>query len=149
MRRYSPTIRVRALIRIEDSILICRLFNREIAFLPGGRVEAGEDLLSAIQREILEEAGVRPTKLAYLGAIEHTWAEAGMPVHDLNHYFCADCAGLSPKVIPKCKDEGVELFWTPISELQATHLAPSVLKTMIASYLAGDKLPWWATIFEA
>ena len=54
------TLRVRALIVREEHLLLCRLSSRPVAFLPGGRVEAGETLEAAMRRELIEETGVDP-----------------------------------------------------------------------------------------
>ena len=57
---------VRALVFRGDNILLMR--NRGgIHILPGGRIEPGEAKLDALQREILEEAGVRITDIQSLG----------------------------------------------------------------------------------
>ena len=56
----QPRIRVSALLRWEDRILLCRHEKpgKEYWLLPGGGVNGGESLADALQRELLEEVGI-------------------------------------------------------------------------------------------
>ena len=56
----EPRIRVSAVLRWRDRILLCRheKGDKEYWLLPGGGVNAGESLLEALRRELAEEVGV-------------------------------------------------------------------------------------------
>jgi 8-oxo-dGTP diphosphatase len=57
----EPRIRVSALLRWEDGILLCRhekAGRGEYWLLPGGGVNAGESLVDALHRELAEEVGI-------------------------------------------------------------------------------------------
>ena len=56
----EPRIRVSAVLRWEDRILLCRHEKpgKEYWLLPGGGVNAGESLADALHRELQEEVGV-------------------------------------------------------------------------------------------
>ena len=56
----EPRIRVSALLRWEDRILLCRheKGTKEYWLLPGGGVNAGESLADALHRELQEEVGI-------------------------------------------------------------------------------------------
>jgi 8-oxo-dGTP diphosphatase len=56
----EPRIRVSALLRWEDRILLCRHEKpgKEYWLLPGGGVNAGESLVEALHRELFEEVGI-------------------------------------------------------------------------------------------
>jgi len=57
----EPRIRVSALLRWEDRILLCRhekAGRGEYWLLPGGGVNSGESLLDALHRELAEEVGI-------------------------------------------------------------------------------------------
>jgi 8-oxo-dGTP diphosphatase len=56
----EPRIRVSALLRRENRILLCRHEKpgREYWLLPGGGVNGGETLVAALQRELTEEVGI-------------------------------------------------------------------------------------------
>jgi 8-oxo-dGTP diphosphatase len=56
----EPRIRVSAILRREDRILLCRheKGSKEYWLLPGGGVNSGESLVDALHRELLEEVGI-------------------------------------------------------------------------------------------
>ena len=56
----EPRIRVSALLRWQDRILLCRheKAGKNYWLLPGGGVKGGESLVRALQRELVEEVGI-------------------------------------------------------------------------------------------
>ena len=141
-----PTLRVRALVEKEGHLLLAQLAERRVAFLPGGRVASEETLEFALQRELIEETGSSAAVLTYMGAIEHIWEEDGRVKHDLSHFFYAEGPGWSTSHVPVCNDEGVTMFWAPLSELSALPIQPSIQKKFIERFFQGDRSPWWATV---
>lgn len=61
----EPRIRVSALLRRGDRILLCRheKAGRQYWLLPGGGVNGGETLIHALQRELTEEVGIEDLPL--------------------------------------------------------------------------------------
>ncbi len=56
----EPRIRVSALLRWRDRVLLCRHEKpgKEYWLLPGGGVNSGESLVDALRRELAEEVGI-------------------------------------------------------------------------------------------
>ena len=70
---------------------------------PGGHIEEGESPKQAAIRETIEEFGIKPTDLRYLGQIDGLDAKYGKP----HIFLCTDYTGS-----PKCKsDEMREAAW--------------------------------------
>ena len=111
-------------------------------------MEAGEDLETALRRELIEEAGAKVESLSYLGSLEHFWPDKSAINHELNHFFRAECPTLNTSSTPKCVDEGVELSRIPITSIETSRIKPAVIRKFILRTLQGQIEPWWAFVNE-
>lgn len=103
MIRAEPRIRVSALLRWRDGILLCRhdKKGRDVWLLPGGGVHSGETLMDAIEREIREEVGIEPPPLEGPLAIVDSIAPKGTLVtkHVVHIIFAGEVEGSLEHVV--------------------------------------------------
>ncbi|HAW27319.1 MAG TPA: hypothetical protein DCY03_04245, partial [Planctomycetaceae bacterium] len=52
LNEYRVNLRVAAIVRREDAVLLCRPPGHDWWFLPGGRIKVNEDSLTAVRREL-------------------------------------------------------------------------------------------------
>ena len=101
----EPRIRVSASLRWEDRILLCRHEKPgrgEYWLLPGGGVNAGESLVTALHRELQEEVGI-PDRLPVEGPVaivdsispERSFAQK----HVVHIIFAGDLSGRSLEAV--------------------------------------------------
>ncbi|HEV7132421.1 MAG TPA: NUDIX domain-containing protein [Gaiellaceae bacterium] len=96
----EPRIRVSAMLRWEDRVLLCRHEKPgrgEYWLLPGGGVNSGESLLDAVNRELSEEVGLDeevplegPVALVDSISPDHHY-----PKHVVHIIFAGDLSGRS------------------------------------------------------
>ena len=88
--------------------------------LPGGGVDAGENIMTALARELKEEIGCEVTNVRELGAIEEYRGAYGL--HHLSYCFLADLVG--EKGEPHLEEDeiarGFETVWTDLASAVAT-----------------------------
>ena len=138
----EPRIRVGALIRWQDRVLLCRQEkpDREYWLLPGGGVEGGETLETALRRELGEELGLGDDvtfegPIAVAESISPAWRPGDRHiVHilfgvDLSHRSLADVESSDATV------RGLRLF--SLDELEEVVLHPP-MKRFVERWRPGD-----------
>jgi 8-oxo-dGTP diphosphatase len=139
----EPRVRVSALLRWHDRLLLCRQEKpgKEYWLLPGGGVNGGETLLDALRRELREELGIAWDDLplegpiALVDSIAPKWTLATK--HVVHIIFGADVSGRSLEDV-ETQDaaiRGARLF--SLDDLEDIVLHPPI-KRFLARWQPGD-----------
>lgn len=128
MPRYRrPETCVGAVVVRDEALLLIRR-GREPAqgrwSVPGGRVEWGETLREAVEREVAEETGLVVRCGAYLGFVERISDGAHYVIHD----FSATSSATGPL---RAGDDAAEVAWVPISDLASVDLVDGMLAFLV------------------
>lgn len=124
----KPVVAVGAIVFKDDCVLLVKRKNepaKEQWAIPGGKVQFGETLKQAVEREILEETSIE--------------IEAGQPSYvfeyiNEHHYIIID---LDAKYIagePKANDDALEAKWISAKEIMQLNVADSSLKLLQQKY---------------
>jgi len=133
----------RAVIFNGNNVLLARQKGMDNTFLPGGHIEIGESVVTALKREINEELGLDLDVEEYLGVVEANWVCGGREHFEINHVFKANIKDLNfDSPLKSCEDH-LEFLWSSIGDLNENNLLPHPLKRLITMYAAGDKSIWW------
>jgi len=124
---HRPETSVGAVVVRDDAILLIRR-GRGVAkgqwSVPGGRVEWGETLAQAIEREVAEETGLPVDCGPFIGFVERMGAEFHYVILD----FWATPTADRPLV---AGDDAAEAEWVPLSELGGVDLVYGMLDFLV------------------
>jgi ADP-ribose pyrophosphatase YjhB (NUDIX family) len=93
--------------------------------LPGGRVRGGETLIAAVEREVLEETGIRVAADRLIDVVEVMTEGFHYVIHD--HL----CTPLSPGASPAAADDALEARYAAASELLSLGVSDEVVRVVM------------------
>ena len=86
MSTKAPRITARAIVKNQDGLYAVMYADKfKLHSLPGGGVEDGEDVLTALRREVYEETGCVCDEIQDLGIVSEN--RASLDYTQINHYF--------------------------------------------------------------
>ncbi|MCA0146279.1 NUDIX domain-containing protein [Blastococcus sp. LR1] len=98
--------------------------SRGLWSVPGGRVEPGETLAEAVEREVLEETGLRVRAGREVGRIRIDAAAVVYDVADLA------CALLDDDAFPVAGDDAVDVVFADAATLAELPCTPRLVETL-------------------
>jgi 8-oxo-dGTP diphosphatase len=120
-RRGRPELSVGGIAIVDGRILLIRRGHPPAEgswSFPGGRVEAGEDVASALRREMAEETGLVVEPSVLLG-----WAEL---IGAASHHVVLDFLVEVRSGDARPGDDAAEVRWATLGELRSLPLAPGI-----------------------
>lgn len=134
-------LRTAAVVRCEQHIALIRRTKggTEQYTLPGGNVEAGEELHAALRRELAEELGLELPHEPRLLAVQDqmvTRPGATPPPRKLHLVFLIDITTEVRDQLATIEhddldgDEGGDIVWMPLDQASAVHLYPAIGDTL-------------------
>jgi 8-oxo-dGTP diphosphatase len=105
-------------------LLVSKRAAPDVYYLPGGKLEEGEDPTSALVRELAEELGVVPTSLKPFSEVTELAALERVPMQMT--VFLAEIEGT-----PLARSEIAELVWLDPAGTLPGRLAPAVEKHVV------------------
>ncbi|RBY86643.1 NUDIX hydrolase [Blastococcus sp. TF02A-30] len=94
--------------------------------VPGGRVEAGESAVEAVEREVLEETGLRVRAGAEVGRIR---IPGDGVVYDVADFACTL---LDPAAAPVAGDDAADVLFADAATLDRLACTPLLVETLRA-----------------
>ena len=106
---------------VEDGrlLVVSKRAAPEVFYLPGGKPEAGEDVATAVRRELVEELGASPTSMTPFCVVDEIAALESVPMRMTVFLATLDRP-------PRAAAELAGLTWTTGTDRVAPALAPAV-----------------------
>ena len=136
----------RAIISLDNKILLAREIGASHTFLPGGHIELGESAKQALRREINEELGEESIIGEFIGANEHIWPPQTKENHEICLVFKAAVDNLVSTKPPVSKESHIEFIWADAGELEVYNFIPIEFRNCIINYLEGPSFFWGSSI---
>ncbi len=128
----APIVGVGAAVYREDEVLLIKRGNPPLAgtwSLPGGRAHRGEDLPSAVFREILEECSIEVRVGDLITIFEYIEQDAASRVK--YHYIVFDFMADYDSGKLQVRSDALDARWVPINELKSFDLTPAAIEVIL------------------
>jgi 8-oxo-dGTP diphosphatase len=130
----------RAVIIDQDHILLCQTQDlvNNFYFLPGGQIEHGESVTTALLRELLEETGAVAQIKRFLGCFEYNFVPGHNSIchnHEYNFIFEVESVSLKKDLTIPQLESHIKLTWQPMIDLASIDFRPAPLKEILPKWL--------------
>ena len=113
-------------------------------YMIGGGVHLGETSEACIEREILEEAGINAS-VHHLAVVCENFFKGiggiidGFDCHTIEFYFYMNILDDDVSLCKHMTDEGEELVWLPIEEINNSKIKPEFIKNNIQTIIREEQ----------
>ena len=118
MSEKAPRITARAIVKNQNGLYAVMYANKfHLHSLPGGGVEDGEDLLTALRREIFEETGCTCDHIEELGIVSENRAHQDFTSKSYYYVVTTEC---TPEPVSLTDDEianQTTVQWHPLEDV--------------------------------
>ena len=114
-------------------------------YMIGGGVHLGETSEKCIEREVLEETGIR-VQAERLAVVCENFFKGfggtidGLDCHTMELYYIMKIQEDSVNMIESMTDDGEALVWLPIEEISNNEIKPSFIKDYIDEIVTGESV---------
>lgn len=128
----------------DNKMLFVKSAIGDYYYMIGGGVHMGETSETCIEREVLEEAGIH-TCVDYLAVVCENFFKGiggkihGLDCHTLEFYYRMNVSDEEVSFCKSTTDEGEELVWLPIEEIETSKIKPEFIKEKIYEILSERK----------
>jgi ADP-ribose pyrophosphatase len=134
----QPVVAVGAIVFKNNRVLLVRRAqppSQDLWAIPGGRVEIGETLQEAAEREILEETGI--TIQAGEPVYTFDYIERDGSTHPRFHYVIIDLAANYVRGDTRAGDDAADVRWVAAEELAGLNVSSKTLHLLKTHYEFG------------
>lgn len=113
-----PRVTARAIVRNREGLYAVMYSARwNLYSLPGGGVEPGEDVLTALRREVAEETGCACDEIKELGIVAEN--RASLDYTQVNHYYLVTTDHAGTAHLTESEQENkTTVLWRPFAEME-------------------------------
>lgn len=130
----------RAVIVKNGKMLLCHGKADDYYFFPGGHVEFGEKVETALIRELVEEIGLQVSYPRLVGILGNRFTEKGFKYHEINfvYYVALPTSRVHPDGIHSAEDH-IEFVWMPLARLGKERILPRPLCRLVMKWRRDKK----------